>query len=349
MGSASSALAECPACEHSQSILGASERAAYLTRQLLAYAGKGTFITKLVDLTEMVSKSKQLLSAAVPKRAGLHFRLSKGLPLLESDPSRLEQIVMNLVVNAGEAIPAKTDGLIEISTSTCEVTPELARRQWPAYEAAAGPHVCLEVRDNGCGMDQATLSRIFDPFFSTKFTGRGLGLAAVHGIVRSSRGFIESRSSPGGGTTFRVFLPASDKKPPAELPMPAVQNQAPGTATILVVDDEEMVRRLACLVLRRHGYHVREAENGKDALDVLGQGPDAPSVALVDLAMPVMGGDELLPLVRARYPELKIIVSSGYPEEEARKISANSPVAGYSQKPYTAVALTEKVAQVLQL
>jgi len=348
MGRAGEALAERPTCEHSQAILSASERAAYLTRQLLAYAGKGQTITKLVDLTELVSQSTQLLSVSVPKRVRLSFSLSGDLPCLEADPSQIEQILMNLVGNAGEAIPPKTDGQIEITTNRFEVTPEMARLHSQGYDVAPGPYVCLEVRDNGEGMDGPTVARIFDPFFTTKFTGRGLGLAALQGIVRAAKGFVEVRSSPGHGTTFRVFLPASGKKRAMESARSAPRKQLHAASTILVVDDEEMVRKLASMTLRRYGYEVQEAQDGKEALRVLADSPSPPSLALLDLAMPVMGGDELVPILGAKYPDLKIIMSSGYPEDEARRVSPNTVIAGFLQKPYTAVALAEKIAQVLE-
>ena len=347
MGSASTALAERPSCEHSQAILSASERAAYLTRQLLAYAGKGHNVVKLVDLTEVVTQCTSLLSAAVPKRAALRFNLSKDLPCLEADPTCVEQILMNLVVNAGEAIPPKADGLIEIATSSVEVTPEMARLHSRAYDVAAGRYVCLEVRDNGGGMDEATASRIFDPFFTTKFTGRGLGLAAVEGILRTSKGFVEVRSSSGCGTTFRVFLPASDKVRPMEKGGSKPGQELRGACTILVVDDEEMVRRLACRTLRRYGYEVQEAQDGRDALRALANSPTLPSLVLLDLAMPVLSGDELVPILETTYPGLKILMSSGYPEEEARRLSPNGSVVSFLQKPYTGVVLVEKVAQAL--
>ena len=346
MGSAADAIEQCNVCEHSHAILSAAERAAYLTRQLLAYAGKGHTVRKLVDLSQLVSHSMELLSASVPKRVNLRFDLTKDLPYLEADPSQIEQILMNLVINAGEAIPPRMDGLIEISTSRSEVTPETARQRSQTYDVAAGGYVCLEVRDNGEGMDEATAARIFEPFFTTKFTGRGLGLAALHGIVRTSKGFVEVRSSPGKGTTFRVFLPAS-----AKLPKEPVRTAAPpvlrGTTTLLVVDDEEMVRRLAAITLRRYGYEVLEAQNGKHALEVIEASAVVPSLILLDLAMPVMGGDELVTILAARYPSLKIVLSSGYPEEEARKTSASESIAGFLQKPYTGAKLAEKVAQIL--
>lgn len=347
LGSASSALEERPSCEHSKAIVSAAERAAHLTKQLLAYAGKGQFVKKAIDLTELVLQSKQLLAASVAKRVNLVFNLAHDLPAVEEDPSRVEQILMNLVINAGEAMPPKTDGRIEIGTGTCEITPETAGQQ-SRYEVAAGAYVWLEVRDNGTGMDEVTLSRIFDPFFSTKFTGRGLGLAAVDGIVRSSKGFIEVRSFPGGGTTFRVFLPASPSKRLGEGGAPAERLPRRSSSTVLVVDDEEMVRQLASMILRRHGYEVLEAADGKHALRILAGSPVLPSVVVLDLAMPVMGGDELLPVLAKEYPSLKIVISSGYPEEETRRGFGGASIAGFLQKPYTAATLTNKIDEIFR-
>ena len=347
MGSASLVLAQRPTCEHTQAILSAAERAVYLTKHLLAYAGKGQIVVKIVDLTQLVSESTGLLSASVPKRVSLSFNLSQDLPYLEVDPSRMEQVLMNLVINAGESIPPKSDGRIEVLTSCCEITPDAARRNSKAYDVASGTYVCLEVRDNGIGMDEATVAQIFEPFFSTKFTGRGLGLAAVYGIVRSSKGFIDLQSTPGAGTTFRVFLPASEKTHLTER-APSVPNQQPGGhSTILVVDDEEMIRRLACVALGSYGYAMLEAKNGKDALQVLAEAPSLPSLILLDLAMPVMGGDELVPILEKKYPGLKIVLTSGYPEEDARKGFQAGSVAGFLQKPYTVVMLAEKIGEVL--
>jgi signal transduction histidine kinase len=217
IGSADSAFRKCPSCKEIRYIISASERAAQLTRQLLAYAGKGQFISETFSLTDLVSRFTELLSASVSKRVELGFNLSEQQLLIKADPSQIEQILMNLVINAGEAIPPQADGRIEIATSTCEVTPNTVRAHAPAFDAQPGQFVCLEVIDNGSGMDQATLAQIFDPFFTTKFTGRGLGLAAVQGIVRSCNGFIDVQSCRGAGSRFQVFLPAAGEKPSAEV------------------------------------------------------------------------------------------------------------------------------------
>ncbi len=208
MGNADSVLRDHPSMVEIQHIMSASERAAQLTRQLLAYAGKGQFVARKFDLNDLVSNSAQLLSASIPHGVELVLHLSEQELALKADPSQIQQILESLVINAGEAISPETSGRIEIATSACEVALETVREHAPEFDVRPGRFVCLEVTDNGSGMDEATLTRIFDPFFSTKFTGRGLGLAGVQGIVRSLKGFIEVHSSRGIGSTFRVFLPA---------------------------------------------------------------------------------------------------------------------------------------------
>jgi PAS domain S-box-containing protein len=218
LGNAYSALTKYPSCDEVRHIIAASDRAANLTRQLLAYAGKGQFISETFDLTDLVTRCTDLLSASVPKRVKLSFNLWPDELLIKADPSQIEQVLMNLVINAGEAIPPHTDGRIEIAASPSEVEPEVVRAQAPAFDARPRQFVCLEVSDNGSGIDDETLSQIFDPFFSTKFAGRGLGLAAAHGIVRSCNGFIDVESSRGAGSRFRVFLPTAEKAPCTRVP-----------------------------------------------------------------------------------------------------------------------------------
>ncbi len=204
LGNASLLLAQHPGSTTAASIVDAAKRAAYLTKQLLAYAGKGKFTISLVDLSALVDTYADLLSSFTPKRVAIGFTLARDLPRVEADPSQLQQILMNLVINAGEAMPSQPGGRIDISTRVEEVDPETASRHSQHYDIQPGRFVCLEVRDNGMGMDEATLARAFEPFFSTKFTGRGLGLAAVDGIVRACRGFFDVQSQPGAGSTFRV-------------------------------------------------------------------------------------------------------------------------------------------------
>jgi CheY-like chemotaxis protein len=318
---------------------------------LLAYAGKGQFISKIFSLKDVVSGSADLLSVSVPKTVELSFNLSPDELLIKGDPSQIDQILMNLVMNASEAIPPGADGRIEVTTSGCEVIPETVIRHAHGYDVQPGRFVCLEVTDNGSGMDEATLAKIFDPFFSTKFTGRGLGLPAVQGIVRSCRGFIDVHSSPGAGSAFRVFLPASAEQPAAAdsvgTPLGTSRRQDRRPATILVVDDEEMVRRMTCMALRNQGHEVLEANNGQGALQLLAAATTLPRLVLLDLTMPVMGGAELLPILNHDYPGLRVILTSGYSEEDARRDLPSNAIADFLQKPYTLTALSEKVEGAL--
>jgi PAS domain S-box-containing protein len=351
IGNASFAINKHPSSEEIQHIIAASEQAAHLTKQLLAYTGKAHFISKTFSLTDLVSGCMERLSASVPRRVELRSNLSPEELLIKGDPSQIEQILMNLVVNAGEAIPPQTEGRIEIGTSDCGVTPETVAREAQSFDVQPGRFVCLEVTDNGTGMDEATLPRIFDPFFSTKFKGRGLGLAAAQGIVRSCHGFIDVHSSRGAGSTFRVFLPASAEKPAAAIPAVARPDSSRTRdhrrASVLVVDDEEMVRQMACVALRTQGYEVLEAKNGKDAIEMLAGAAAMPSLVLLDLTMPVMGGDELVPILNRDYPGMPVILTSGYLEEDARREFPPGAVADFLQKPYALTTLTEKVEGIL--
>jgi PAS domain S-box-containing protein len=352
LGNADLARTQCPACEPVRQIVTSSERAAHLTRQLLAYAGKGQFITETFALTDLVSRCRELLSASVPKHVKMIYRLSDEEAPIKADPSQIEQVLVNLVANAGEAIPPQTDGWIEIATTACEVPAEMLRPHGPTYDARPGPFVCLDVADNGSGMDEATLVQIFSPFFSTRFTGRGLGLAAVQGIVRSCHGFIEVKSSPGAGSRFRVFLPAAAKKPATAEPAartdagPEEAGHVP--ATILVADDEELLRQLACAALRDAGYEVLEAEDGPHALEMLAGAARPPSLALLDWSMPGMEADELVATLNRKYPRMRIIMSSGYPEEELRRSFPPGAVAGFLEKPYSVAMLRQKVEETLR-
>jgi PAS domain S-box-containing protein len=352
MGNADVARTQCPGCKPVRQILASSERAAELTRQLLAYAGKGQFIAETFNLTDLVSRCKELLASSVPRGVQLRFNLSPEDVVIRADPSQIERVLVNLVVNAGEAIPPQTDGCIEVGTGIRDVTPEAARAHAPLYDAQPGRFVGLEVSDNGSGMEEATLTRLFSPFFSTKFTGRGLGLAAVQGIVRSCGGFIDVQSSPGAGSKFQVFLPAAVKKPAAVSSESGTSEGSRGQGSnpkaILVVDDEELVRELACAALRSAGYEVLAAADGRAALEILAGAGVPPAAVLLDRSMPGMNGDELVPILNRTYPSLRIVLTSGYPEADVRDAFLPGSVAGFLQKPYTVAALIEKVEETLR-
>ena len=320
-----------------EDVVRASERAAELTRQLLAYAGKGKFVVQPVHMSEMVREIGQLVRSSIPRQVELRMDLPAELPMIEADPSQMQQLIMNLVINAAEAIGENT-GAVDVATGV--------RRQ-----AGHGVQVFLRVHDTGCGMDEKTKAQIFDPFFTTKFTGRGLGLAAVQGIVRSHNGKIHVSSNPGQGSTFEVCLPVMERQ--AELWHPPTPLQAPsalsGEGIVLVVDDEELVRRTAKAALQRYGYMVLEAENGRDGLDLFRRMRDSVALVLLDLTMPVMSGEETYRHIKTLDPWVPVIVSSGYDEmEAARRFGTADGVLEFIKKPYVAQKLAERVKSALR-
>jgi len=328
-------------------ILRATNRAADLTRQMLAYAGKGTFVIEPVDISDLVRDISALIKTCTPKKVDLHLDLATQLPAVKADASQLQQVAMNLIVNAAEAIE-QSAGVVSIRTGARIMDWATIGSEFPSYDISPGKFVFLEVRDSGCGMDEALISRIFDPFFTTKFTGRGLGLSAVLGIVRSHRGALKVISKPGRGTTFTVVFPASAMAVVRSEPVARDESSFEGHETVLVVDDEEPVRNLARLTLTRYGYDVLVAENGQAAIEIMRIYGDRIAAVLLDLTMPVMSGDEALPQLKQIRPDIKIILSSGYGEHEALSRFAQDGIVDFVQKPYRAAKLVEKVKQVIQ-
>jgi PAS domain S-box-containing protein len=335
-----------PAREILRRIVKSGEQAAHLTRQLLAYAGKGQFLLEPVNLSELVRESIPLIQSSISKKIAMQFRLESNLPAVESDPSQMQQVFMNLALNAAEAMGGSA-GAISISTGETLVDAAYIRQELAGWPVQPGRHVYLEVRDTGCGMDAALSARIFEPFFTTKFQGRGLGLAAVAGIVRAQRGAIVVTSAPGAGTTFRVLLPAMAAGAAATAAREHERGDLRGKGTVLVVDDEQIVRDLARFSLERQGYDVLLAEDGRSAIEILRAERDRVQLVVLDLSMPGLSGEETLPLLRNVKPDLNVIVSSGYSEAEALRVFGGASVSGFIQKPYTAQALAREVKLVL--
>jgi signal transduction histidine kinase len=330
-----------PAIELLDGVTQAGEQAAHLTRQMLAYSGKGRFLVESLNLSALIPEMTGLVRPSISKKIALHLNLEDDLPPVEADRGQVQQVFMNLALNAAEAIGSH-DGLISVRTGVEDVD-EWYLRLHPAVAALRpGKYVCLEVRDTGCGMDEATMARIFDPFFSTKFTGRGLGLAAVAGILRGHKGAIAVASEPGKGSCFTALLPAAPR--PAGLRPAAPRDAAlQGAGVVLVVDDEKLVRDMAKRALELHGYTVLVADSGLEALDVLRRHPGDIALVILDLSMPRMSGEEALPEFRKIRPQVKVVVSSGYSEVEAMTVFKGQRVSGFIQKPYTSRGLAEKV------
>jgi signal transduction histidine kinase len=332
-----------------EDVVRAAERAADLTRQLLAYAGKGRFVVEPLHVSSLVRETSELIRTSISRKVELILDLQEDLAPVEADPSQIQQLVMNLVLNASEAI-GDSGGAVFISTGEREISEPVLHPSYVGGELPPGRYVFLEVLDTGCGMDDETKAQIFDPFFSTKFTGRGLGLSAALGIVRSHKGFIRVQSMPGRGSDFEVLFPPAERRPVSEAG-PADETpetvDLSGSGLILVVDDEPAVRGAARHTLERYGYTVLEAENGREAVQIFEQHADRISLVLLDVTMPVMSGDEAYHELRRIRPDAKVIISSGYDELDATRRFAGKGAVRFIKKPYTAAKLAEKVKTVL--
>ncbi|MFZ1375115.1 MAG: response regulator [Geothrix sp.] len=324
----------------------AATRAAELTNQLLAYSGRGKFLVEPVSLSRLVDEMESLLETVISKKAVLEHHFAPDLPLIDGDATQIRQVIMNLITNASDALGERS-GKITITVGampTGPLTPSLAGTP------PEGESVFLEVKDTGSGMGQDTLDRIFDPFFTTKFTGRGLGLAAVLGIVHGHHGAIQVLSEPGQGTTFRLLFPRSESTHGHDIwqDRPSLSYSSQGT--ILVVDDEETVRSVATATLERCGFRVETASNGRDGLSAyLKQAGDIRAVVL-DLTMPILGGDEVLTKLRSEEgpgATVPVLLSSGYSSSDvAGNLQQFAPIQ-FLQKPYNPGDLIQKIRSCL--
>jgi two-component system cell cycle sensor histidine kinase/response regulator CckA len=329
-------------------VLSASERAADLTRQLLAYAGKGRFLILPVDLGKLVSVVSTLIRASISKKITLVIDVPDDCPMVEADRAQIQQLVMNLVINGGEAI-GDAPGTLTVRVRTEHLT---ERRQQPRTEGfpiAAGDYVRIDVTDTGEGMDPETRSRIFEPFFTTKFLGRGLGLSAALGIVRGHRGAIGVLSEPGRGTTFTVMLPVRRdlRRPDRTSGRAGMETDLHGAGTILVADDEEGVRSLVLSVLESAGYTVELAHDGPEAIERLRHLRDGVRLILLDLTMPILGGAETATELRRIQPEVPIVVMSGYGDIEVMQQFGEVTIDDFLPKPFTPDQLAGKIKDIL--
>ena len=343
-----------------EEVMHAAEHAADLTRQLLAYAGKGRFVLRVLDLSGLVREIASLVQSSIPKNVQLRLQLADNLPGVEADPGQIQQVVMNLVINGAEAVgpsgaPGEPGfgslghegGSVLVRTAVQPVDEQYAATMSSsgAGRIPPGQYVSLEVHDTGCGMSPDTVAKIFDPFFTTKFAGRGLGLSAVLGIVHAHKGALKVYSQPGQGTSFKVLFPAS----PNAVDAPAAPSAADltGEGTVLIVDDEEVVRQTARHTLQRYGYQTLTAADGAEAVEIYRARPDGIAAVLLDLTMPVMSGEETLHHLQRINPAVKILLTSGYNEVEAVHRFAGKGLAGFIQKPYTSSDLAKKVKDIL--
>jgi PAS domain S-box-containing protein len=325
----------------------AAKRASELTNQMLAYSGRGRFVVEAVSLNDVVDEMGRLLEVSIPKKVVLRYDLVDGLPSVEADTTQIRQVVMNLVTNAADAMENRS-GVITIATGLIEADQRYLDETYAHEDLSEGYYVSLEVSDTGCGMDKGVQERMFDPFFTTKSTGRGLGMAAVMGIVRGHRGAIRVYSEPERGTTFKILLPACDAVPARDQrPVSEATDETTGL-DVLVVDDEESVRVLAKRMLERLGYVVRLASDGSEAVTIYENQGDAIDLVLLDMTMPKMDGQETYRALRALDPEVRVVLSSGYNEQDATDRFAGRALAGFIQKPYTLDTLASVMREAVR-
>jgi len=351
LGNASLARMELPAHSamqpHLEQIEQASHRAAELCQQMLAYSGKGRFVVQQIDLNDLVQHTTHLLSISISKKCVLRFNLAPGLPAITADATQLRQIIMNLVINASEAIGLRS-GVIAVSTGHTRIDRNYLATLLHPGELTPGDYVFLEVSDNGSGMDANTLKKIFDPFFTTKFTGRGLGLAAVLGIVRGHHGALKVYSEVGRGSTFKLFLPQAEGTGESAAPLTAAPDTSwRGSGTVLVVDDEEPVRAVAARLLQAIGFTTELANDGREAVEKYRLDPARYALVLLDLTMPHMDGEEAFRQLRHLNPGVKVVLMSGYNQQEAVGRFTGKGLAGFVQKPFEIERMIAAVRQVL--
>ena len=335
---------EHPHCATFEQIRQAGEKASRLTRQLLAFSRQQVLQPKVLDLNAVVANIDTMLQRVIGEDIDLLTILSPGLASVKADPGQIEQILMNLVVNARDAMPA--GGRLTIETADVVLDTDYARTH---VAVNPGRYVMLAVSDNGCGMDAETQARIFEPFFTTKEPGKGtgLGLSTVYGIVKQSGGQIGVYSEPGRGTTFRIYLPRIEQPAEAVEPGKAREQLPCGSETILLVEDEAGVRTLAKTILQTQGYTVLDAAQGKDAFLLSGQHEGLIHLMVTDMVMPEMSGPEVAERLKPLRPNMKVLFMSGFTDKAIVHNGELDPGMAFLQKPFTPQTLTCKVREVL--
>lgn len=323
--------------------VSAAQRASDLTRQMLVYSGRGEFEIQPVNLNSLILDNLRLFDAAIAKNVIMRSDLADNLPYIEADAGQMQQLIMNLLLNAAEAI-GDQPGTIIVRTH-CQTVDEngLKTNLYAGDTLSSGQYVAFELRDNGSGMDEHTLSKIFDPFFTTKFTGRGLGLAAVLGIVRGHHGGLHVDSQIGRGTTFKLLFPASTVKPAALDTEPEHDSHLQGV--ILVIDDEQPVREVVTDILEAAGVEVMTATDGVTGIRMYRERMADVSLVLLDWSMPGMSSEETLSKIRNINPDARVLLSSGYAQEDATSHFKGNELTGFVQKPYSASTLIKLLRQ----
>jgi PAS domain S-box-containing protein len=322
-----------PARENIQRIDQAASKAAELARQMLAYSGKGHFVTETLDLNSLIEEMTQMLDVSISKKVELRRNFSATLPRIEADATQLRQVIMNLVINASEAM-GEQSGLITITTGDLVCDRAYLSEIWIAEELPAGTYAFLDISDNGCGMAPETAAKIFEPFFTTKFTGRGLGMAVTLGIVRGHRGAITVQSEQGRGSTFRILLPACERVSVPNAPTPLPAGKWRGSGTVLLVDDEETIRAVGEAMLSLLGFRVVTAVDGVEALELFRKHRTDIDCVLLDLTMPRMDGEQAFRELRRIDSGIGVVICSGYNEQDIADRFRSQGGVSFIQKPY---------------
>jgi PAS domain S-box-containing protein len=327
----------------------ACHKAANLTRQMLAYSGRGRVEVERLQVSTTIREIERLIRSVIPKNVEFKIDLSAELPFIKADAGQIQQVIMNLVINAAESIPVGRQGTVCVRAYAQCISESVVEHGAGEEHPPAGNYITIEVEDDGIGMSEATRLRIFEPFFTTKLLGRGLGLAAVLGIIRAHKGTLRVDSTPGSGTRFQVLMAAEfdvDRITPAEGNSPA---DLRGEGLILVVDDEKSVRQLAGNILETYGYSVIAAEDGYTAVEQVRRCSVPLALVLLDLSMPGMNTEQTIEQLRFFQPDLPVLLSSGYDESDVLLRLADDPLLGFVHKPYTPSQLAEKVkARIVQ-
>ena len=333
---------------HLASIDTATERASNLCDQLLAYSGGGLFTVSSFDLSELVADMRELLEVSMSKKTSIGLRLHAAPAVVEGNPTQIRQVIMNVLMNASEAI-GDGPGSVTVSTSVRELSGDELHAMYFGDALEPGGYVCLEVTDDGEGMDPEVGARIFDPLFSTKHGGHGLGMAAVGGILRAHRGAIEIETEPGTGTTVRVLLPVGTgaSEPASSGPLPAERN-TPRSGTVLVVEDEAALRQILEETLVDAGYTALCAADGADAIRAIDRAGPGIDAAIIDMMLPNVDGAELYNHIVEARPRTKVILTSGYNEREATRRITDSGQARFIKKPYRPDELVTLLDELLE-
>jgi len=331
--------------EHLDNIETGCSHAADLCRQMLAYAGQGRYLIQQINVSELVRSMARLIEVSIPKNVQLEYHLDTDVPMVECDVAQLEQVIINLLTNAAEAI-GDDSGTITIATGSTLTDTNTLEHCYGSEELRSGEHVYIEVADDGCGISDETRQHMFEPFYTTKFTGRGLGMSAILGIMRSNHGCIQIDSKPERGSTIRVFLPPAKgkaKQPPEE----TMSGHLTASGTVLVVDDEPAVREVACRMLTRMGFETLTANDGDESLDVYRRHQDEIVAVLLDLTMPKMSGDKAFEALQRIQPNVKVLISSGYGEARLAERFKDQRSVGFVQKPYNLKQLRQAMQKIM--